>query len=163
MIKVKLGYRKEVALIDDTDAWITQWNWNIAKSNGHIYATRRLPLNERRDGEISTLLMHRVLLNAPTGVKVDHQDGNGLNNRRYNLRLATTQENARNAVTPRNNTSGVTGVHWHTKQQRWVARITIDYKKVHLGSFIDFEDAVTARLAAEEHYFGEFAHNPSAP
>ena len=60
-----------------------------------------------------------------------------------------------------NNTSGVTGVNWDKRYNKWEARIKKDYKQIHLGYFNDFEDAVKARKDAEKKYFGEFAYDYS--
>ena len=86
----------------------------------------------------------------------DHIDRNELNNRRNNLRLATVKENARNGSLRSTNTSGIIGVGWRKRYQKWQAQITVDYKNIHLGYFAD-KDAIRARLNAEVKYFGEFA------
>lgn len=87
----------------------------------------------------------------------DHADGNELNNRRYNLRPATHQENMRNIRLQKNNSSGVTGISIHKQTGKWRARIMVDYKEINLGLFDNKEDAIKARLQAEIKYFGEFA------
>jgi hypothetical protein len=87
----------------------------------------------------------------------DHADRNELNNRKYNLRPATTQENARNHNRQKNNTSGVIGVGWLVQQNKWRAYIYIDKKHIGLGTFDNKNDAIIARLKAEQKYFGEFA------
>ena len=83
---------------------------------------------------------------------VDHIDGNPLNNKIDNLRLATNEENQRNRSISKNNTSGTTGVTWIKECQRWRAHI----KKINLGHFINKEDAIQTRIEAEKKYFGEF-------
>lgn len=87
----------------------------------------------------------------------DHTDRNELNNRKYNLRPATIQENARNHNRQKNNTSGVIGVGWLVQQNKWRAYIYIDKKHIGLGTFDNKNDAIIARLKAEQKYFGEFA------
>ena len=87
----------------------------------------------------------------------DHIDRNPLNNRRYNLREATHQENSRNKNKYRNNTSGVTGVCYDKLIDKWRAYIVIDGKSILLGFFINKDDAIKERLEAEKKYFGEFA------
>jgi hypothetical protein len=86
--------------------------------------------------------------------EIDHKDGDTYNNRWKNFRLATTQENGRNRGVHKSNTSGAKGVDRH--KGKWRSRIIVDYKQIHLGSFYNFEDAVKARLNAEQLYFGEF-------
>ena len=99
-----------------------------------------------------------VLMSALLGYKgYDHIDRNPLNNRRNNFRFATSQQNARNRSIMSNNTSGITGVVWRKKDQVWAASICVDYKRIHLGTFKNKDDAIRARLKAEQKYFKEFA------
>jgi hypothetical protein len=103
------------------------------------------------NGEYIT--MHRLL-----GFNnYDHKDRNELNNRKYNLRVCTQQENCRNRSLMSNNTSGVTGVCWDKRANKWKAYIKTSEANCHLGSFIDINDAIVTRLKAEHKYFGDFA------
>lgn len=87
----------------------------------------------------------------------DHEDRNPLNNRRNNLRPATQQENACNASVRKDNTSGVIGVGWNKRAMKWRARITYNGELIQIGSFINKEEAIKARLEAEVKYRGKFA------
>lgn len=87
----------------------------------------------------------------------DHIDRNPLNNRKSNLRPATMSENMSNRSLFKNNKSGITGVWWDDKREKWIAYIRKDNKQNYLGSFINKNDAIRARLNAEVKYFGEFA------
>lgn len=87
----------------------------------------------------------------------DHADKNPFNNRRYNLRVAAKSQNAYNSPVRSNNTSGVTGVHYNKKSDKWIASINANGKKKHLGSFSKKEDTIVARLNGEKEYCGEFA------
>lgn len=89
---------------------------------------------------------------------IDHINGDTLDNRRSNLRECTNTENCRNRADNYNNKSGYKGVFWYThcKTPKWVANITVDRKKIHLGYFENIEDAIEARRKAEEKYFGEY-------
>lgn len=87
----------------------------------------------------------------------EHKDRNPLNNRKSNLREATVQENCRNRSKSIKNKSGFVGVYFDKERNKWVAYITIDYKQIKLGRFINKDDAIKARLKAEIKYFGEFA------
>lgn len=81
---------------------------------------------------------------------IDHTDLNGCNNRIDNLREATQAEQLRNRPVRKDNTSGKTGVSWHSGTGTWYARISIDGREVGLGNFHDFEDALAARVEAEK-------------
>lgn len=102
------------------------------------------------------LFAHRLAVLYMTGsfpeAQVDHEDGNGTNNRWSNLRCVGSLENGRNRRRPADNTSGVVGVGWCPKSKRFYARIRVNWKRVHLGCYKNFEDAVAARKAAEVTY-----------
>jgi hypothetical protein len=151
MIEVPLTQGK-VALIDDEDAErVLGRNWaylSVQNGPGPGYAIS------------SSGLMHRLILNAPRGVEVDHVNGDGLDNRRENLRLATHAQNASNSRLHRDNVTGYKGVRH--KRNRWQARITVNQKEIYLGSFIALEDAARAYDAAAREHFGEFA-TPNFP
>lgn len=83
---------------------------------------------------------------------VDHEDGNRRNNILINLRQATPVQNARNTKRPKHNTSTVTGVCWHNKINKWWARISHQQKRIDLGFYDNFDDAVAARKNAEVRY-----------
>ena len=88
---------------------------------------------------------------------VDHIDGDKINNKINNLRLATkSQNNMNRSILGSNNNSGYTGVGWNKKDKKWSARITIDGVRKFLGYFINIEDAIKARKEGEIKYFGEF-------
>lgn len=84
--------------------------------------------------------------------EIDHIDHNPLNNKSDNLRKVSRTTNGRNVSKGRNNTSGVVGVYWKKRNQKWLAQIKVNQKDVHLGLFSDKEDAVAARKAAEIKY-----------
>lgn len=101
--------------------------------------------------------MHRIILNAPAGVYVDHINGNGLDNRRSNLRLCTFADNIRNRGKLKDGTSQYKGVHRLTNSIRWCARITHDGRTMSLGCYASELSAARAydRAAILKH--GEFA------
>ena len=110
-----------------------------------------------------TILFHRIVTNCQDNLIPDHIHGKltRYDNRKLNLRITTTQQNEMNSALSKNNTSGVTGVTWHKRDNVWRARIKVDYKYIHLGYFANFEDAVKARKEAEEKYFGEYSYDNS--
>ncbi len=104
--------------------------------------------------------VHKWIMGVPydRSVRVDHINGNRLDNRRENLRICTHAENVRNRPKKnKNNTSGHPGVWWHAQAGKWAAEIKLDYKKISLGLFSSLRDASEARRTAELQYFGEFA------
>ena len=111
--------------------------------------------------KIPKISFHRLVMNCPKDLFIDHQNHNKTDNRKRNLRIVTKSQNAMNQIIKTNNTSGVAGVSWDNKVQKWAAHIMINYEKIHLGYFNTFEDAVKARKEAEEKYFGEFSYDNS--
>ena len=91
----------------------------------------------------------------------DHIDRNTFNNRRYNLRPATHSENSTNCSLQKNNTSGVKGVFWHKRMQKWQVQINVKGKRIHIGSFDTIEEATRARLAKAKELHGEFFYDQS--
>jgi len=105
------------------------------------------------------ILLHRMLVNATGSVEVDHENGNGLDNRKENLRIATRLQNARNRrktliVGGRKATSQYKGVMW--RGGKWVATIWYDGKSRHLGVYDSEIDAAMAYDAASEKHHGRF-------
>ena len=109
------------------------------------------------------ILMHRLILNLNKDNKdfVDHRFHNTHDNRKDNLRKCTNTQNVRNSKIQKNNTSGVTGVYWHKNRQNWNAFIHVNKKKIFLGAYAKFEDAVRARKIAEDKYFKDFSYDNS--
>jgi hypothetical protein len=115
-----------------------------------------------RFGKKKTYL-HRMLLDAPDGQRVDHRNGNPLDNRKANLRPATHQQNMfnrRKAQTygKKPTTSSFKGVSWDNSCGRYKARIMKDRVNHYLGSFMDERSAHMAYARAAQEMFGEFAY-----
>lgn len=87
---------------------------------------------------------------------VDHISGNTLDNKKENLRICNNQKNSMNKRKPKNNTSGVKGVSYSEIEHKWKAYITYNKKRMHLGTFLNKEDAIKVRKKAEQKYFKEF-------
>lgn len=107
--------------------------------------------------------IHRLIMDCPDDVLVDHIGGylTRNDNRKFNLRYATHSQNNQNVKKSLNNKSGVTGVSWDSTKQKWMAGITKDGHHHTIGRYDSFEDAVEARLKAEDEYFGEFSYRNS--
>ena len=84
--------------------------------------------------------------------EIDHVDHDRSNNKWNNLRVVCRKLNSRNLSKNKTNSSGYTGVNWHTSKNKWRAYIMVDYKQVYLGLFKEKEDAIAARKAAEIKY-----------
>lgn len=152
--------RGQIALVDDEDyEYLNQWKWcaQYKYKCGNYYVVRAARKEEYIDGKGRLILMHRIILNAPKGIQVDHINMNTLDNRKQNLRLATSAENQRNRKIFVNNTSGYKGVHWKKQAHRWVATITVNNKDIHLGYFDTPEEAYEAYCKAAKYYHGKFA------
>lgn len=137
-----------IAYIDKEDyELVKDYTWNIRdRDNGY---SGYKSISTRINGKTVTLC---TLL---TGYDYcDHIDRDPLNNRRSNLREATHRENMRNCSKRRDNTSGYIGVTWNKKVNKWEAQLSLNHKNLHLGKFIDKEEALKARLEAELKYFG---------
>lgn len=100
--------------------------------------------------------LHRMIMDCPNGMQVDHINGNTLDNRKCNLRIVTNQQNSMNSRKPSTNKSGYKGVYFNKQRRKWVANIKVDYKTIYLGRFNNIDDAIKARKEAEEKYFGEY-------
>ena len=151
------------ATIDAEDAvMVCSHKWSVCistRKDGTIrsaYAVRKITDTK---GMQKRILLHRVLLDAPNDMQVDHIDGNGLNNRRENIRLCTGQENSRNQRT-RICSSRYKGVSWHKKRRVWQSYIRngTDGRQVHLVYFKSEIEAATAYDNAAKLSYGQFAN-----
>lgn len=142
--------------LEDFDK-IKDYCWRI-DSNGYVITSDFFD-------NYKTLKFHRLVMGMPNDeFDIDHKHGVNTRNdnrKEENLRIVTRTQNAMNSGLQSNNTSGVTGVSWCSTYDKWIARITVNKKRIYLGSFDNFEDAVMIRKRAEEKYFGEFSYDNS--
>lgn len=142
--------------VDDADDDIASsraWRAKRNKKDLTVYVVSGQP---RRGDWVA---LHRVITNPLTGMCVDHINGNGLDNRRRNLRLCTHAENVRNRGTFRNNSTGVKGVVWSKYHQKYQGQLRLDGKTVHVGYFSSIEDAEIAVRERRESLHGAFARH----
>lgn len=150
------------AIVDDEDfEYLNQWKWYVNSSG---YAVRSENF-KTESGKISarTIRMHRVVMRAPQTHEVDHRFGNRLDNRKANLRVCTRSENNMNKPLLPKNSTGFKGVMWHKRNLRWVSRIKVNGKLIHLGSFTCKIQAAKIYNEAALKYHGEFAHLNQIP
>jgi hypothetical protein len=143
------------ATIDAADVSLVDGvNWRaLAKPLAHaVYAVR----TDRSGGKTRAILLHRVIMGDPEGLEIDHRNGDGLNNRRANLREATRAQNRRNQRLSRANTSGFKGVSFDGRRSKWQAYININDKQRNLGLYATPEAAHAAYCAASAKLHGEF-------
>ncbi len=138
-INFKRGSEKVKTFIDDSDLVILRQHQWFLDSKG--YAASRI------DGNI--IRLHRFLMN-PQNLYVDHINGNKLDNRRKNLRLATHAQNQWNTPSHR-------GYHWSNKYQKWVVQIRVNGTRLNIGQYQTEDEAKAARKNAESQHRGEFA------
>lgn len=142
------------AVIDASDVPLVEGrNWYAAPNCGTVYAITKI----RRGKTMVTAYLHREISKTPAGLCADHIDGDGLNNRRDNLRAATKSENMHNSGRKAANTSGYKGVGWCRRLGRWRARIRTSSGRKYLGSYDTREAAYAAYCDAAERIHGEFA------
>ena len=142
---------------DDSD-WdlIKKFTWSLKQSNKKLYV-------HAIDCESKLkIYMHRLIMSAPDDKSIDHRDGNGLNNRRDNLRFATQSQNMANRDKMSNNTSGFKGVF--KIRNKYKAQIKVNHKSIQGGRL--FDNPVDAARRYNEmalKYFGEYARLNEIP
>lgn len=143
----------KVAIVDDEDfEYLNQWKWQYMSG----YARK----GRWNNGVKKFFLMHRFILGLTCSYKekeVDHINGNGLDNRRCNLRVATKSQNRCNSSKPRNNTSGYKGIGWRAERKKWCVRIGINKMSIFLGHFNYLVDAIFIYNQAAIKYHKKFA------
>ena len=156
LIKLTKGHFAKIDVADFD--WINTWKWCVTgKKDDPPYASRGQRDKETKKNK--TIIMARLIMGFPDGKKIDHQDHDTLNNRRYNLRVASNSENGRNARKLKSDTSSkFKGVDWHKQKNKWRARILINRKSVYLGSFESEQDAANAYAEASRSVHGEFGY-----
>ncbi len=144
-----------VALVDDCDyEELSKYKWCARKAGGTWYAETHGP---QKDGKRKFYSMHRVIVNPPDGMQVDHIDRNGLNNMRGNLRLATRAQNGYNCIRfVASRASAYKGVSRH--RHKWQASIHVDKRCIGLGTFQTEVEAAIAYNQAARELHGEFAY-----
>jgi hypothetical protein len=127
------------------------FNWTALVGPRAVYACRTGPRPKKQK-----VLMHRLLMGDPEGLQIDHIDGDGINNRRDNLRIATRSQNLCNQRLNARNKSGFKGVSWHSASAQWQSHIMLHGKSRNLGCFACPTAAHIAYAKASHALHGEF-------
>lgn len=134
-------------IVDDSDKeLVSAWKWRAVNKGRRTYAV------STSDYKIA----HRIILDAPRGLEVDHRNGDGLDCRRQNIRLATKKENQHNRTSTAGSTSQYLGVSWDSERQRWAVQISIDGRSRRIGRYLNEEDAARAWDFAAKEIYGDW-------
>lgn len=152
--EVPISGTEYVALVDDSDyADVAQYKWFANRNRKQVYPRRYVRV---APGVRTTIHLHTQLMGEPpaSGMMVDHINGDGLDNRRANLRFVTPQQNGMNRRDKRGSSQyrGVRAVNG-----RWEAVLSHGGKRTNLGRFSDEKDAALAWDRAASEAYGEYA------
>ena len=157
MKKIPLTQGKETMVDDDVYEWAKDYKWYASKGRHTFYAIKMMCIDGQRK---SVRLSHAIMGFPLNNLKVDHIDGNGLNNQRSNLRIVTNRQNLQNQLEHRNGRLvGVKLQKDHFRKKPWRALIRINGKRINLGSFATQEEANAMYIQAAELQTGERHEN----
>lgn len=138
------------SIVDDEDyEKLKNFKWRCQRIHSLRYAVS--------GSKEKTVLMHRLILEQKDGVLTDHRNGNGLDNRKENLRSCTHAQNMMSRKIHKNNKSGFRGVYWYVQKRRWRSEIRFCGRKIYLGLHRDRDKAAISYDNAAKKYFGSFA------
>ena len=152
-IKLNQGYSTKVD--DDDFEYLSQWKWCIQdKKNLYPRRTKRIG-----GGKVISFLMHRVIMKITDRyVIVDHKDHDTLNNQKVNLRVCSRSDNNSNVRSAKGSISKYLGVTWNKPNKKWIAAITKNYRRIHIGCFQSEKQAALAYNERAKEIHGEFAN-----
>jgi hypothetical protein len=151
MKEIPLTKGKVAIIDDDIFEELSQYKWFL-DSNG--YAARHTSLHF---GKRKIIYMHRIIMNAPSNMEIDHINSIKLDDRRENMRVCTHAENGKNQKKPIDNITGFKGISLDKRWLKWQTRIGVNGKMLSLGYFDDPIAAAHAYDAAAIKLHGEFA------
>ncbi len=143
------------ATVDDEDYdWLMQWKWYANFDYHNWYAVRK---GTKEKGKKRPMIrMHRVIMGAQAGQEIDHENGDGLDNQKHNLRFCTHPQNNYNRANF-HHTSKYKGVSWKTAKGKWYVAIRHKGKHIFIGMYVDEDEAGRAYDEKAKELFGEFA------
>jgi len=133
--------------LEDYDK-IKNYSWTLSGNGYHLFTNDYITRKR--------IMLHRLVYGLTNG-QIGFINKNCLDVRKANLRIGKHKEHLRNSKIYKNNKSGIIGVHWCNRDEKWIAQIMVDYKSIYLGGYENFEEAVKIRLEGEKKYFGKFA------
>lgn len=158
-ITLTRGY---VAIVDDDDyPRLSQYKWHVApsgKCKNKLYAVRVQRKDEYASySERTSVAMHSMVIDCPSGQSIDHINGLGIDNRKENLRVSSHHQNMANQLQHKDSKSPYKGI-WRAQHcDRWAAQIVHRGKKIYLGLYYRAEDAARAYDSKAVELFGPFA------
>lgn len=149
----------QYAIVDDEDfdelnkhKWYAQYAHCI---KGY-YAVRHIRFKNGKQRQ-KLIQMHRVIMNAPKGMQVDHKNHNTLDNCKQNLRICNHSQNQHNRKLHKNTSSRYKGVCWNKEMEKWRTSIRVSGESIFLGYFDSEEKAGKVYDKKARELFGEFA------
>lgn len=137
-----------MALVSDEDfEELSKYKWHLHTTRFGDYARTSSPKR----------YMHTFLMNPEHGYEIDHQDGDGLNNQRSNMRICTSSQNKANQNVRSDNVSGFKGVSWDKSRGKWLVQTHYRGKSKYIGRFTDKLEAARVYNETVIDLFGEFA------
>lgn len=145
----------QYTIVDSADyGSLSKFTWYAHKVGSLVYVYTS-PRKSRKH-----VHLHRMLMNPPDGMEVDHINHDTLDNRRSNLRICTRSQNNMNHRKRSDNVSGYKGVSYKTSHKKWRAAICVGGKSHHIGYYSTPEEAHAARLEVIQKFHKDFAYDP---
>jgi hypothetical protein len=154
--RIDLG-EGEWTILDLRDYYrLRDFKWYLSGNGTKLYAARNIKTGP---AQTKIVRMHREIMGEPVGLLVDHRNCDGLDNRRENLRPATSSQNACNRQKKKSKSSSqFRGVCYEKRARKWTAVIYSEGKRIWIGTFETEIEAGRAYDEAAKKYHGEFAH-----
>ena len=165
---IGLTQNQKVVIDNEDYEFIAQNKWCVNKIRNIHYAIRTVTIRSQNKKEniknkLKNIYMHRLIIEIKLKRKlkfdeeIHHINGNGLDNRKENLRIVTRSQHQALSKKRKDCTSQYKGVHWHKRDKIWIAQIRYQKKLIHLGCFENEIKAAKAYDQAALEYFGEYA------
>ena len=161
MKEILLTQNQSTFVDDENYVKLSKYKWFAQQSRDSYYAGRKSPRD--KSGKQTTILMHRIIMECPSNMQIDHINHNTLDNRKQNLRVCSQSQNNMNQILQKNTSSKYKGVclikseYKETVYTYWQANIVINKKQLYLGIFKSEINAAKAYNRKARELFGEYA------